>query len=189
MVLLTIYVGLDAIIDRNFLSGSFKERVFFNFFCQFMISALSLVLGSYLTLLFLKFVEKYGIFNNYLIYLISITSGELSEVGGKAMLQLMLGICSISIMLYSLILSCGKRHLIKVGVLNSNKLKRINSYTVKGHLNSIYTVVIFWSGFLPLFADTFGKPEYAIEVRGFVSITLGFAIPYTHLIMAKIFER
>lgn len=168
------------------LSRDFYKRFFANLGLQLLLCGISLVLASVTTLLFLKFMEVFVIFEKYIGYLISITSGELAKVGGMALLQLILGICIISFLLYSLIFFFGKKHLIKVGILNSNKLERINSLSVNGNLNGIYTIVIFWAGFLPLFADTFGGSEYTIDVRVFLGITLSSAIPYTHINIMKI---
>lgn len=180
-----ILIFCDIFIDRMLLSRSFKDRFFANLVLQISLCGISLVLASISTMLFLNFAKVSNIYEKYINYLISITSGELAEVGGMALLQLILGICITTLLFYSLIFYFGKKHLIKVGILNSYKLERINSLSVNGNLNSVYTIVIFWTGFVPLFLDAFGGAEYTINGKWFLAITLSSAIPYTHINIMK----
>ncbi|MEK4522388.1 hypothetical protein MKX96_12250 [Psychrobacillus sp. FSL W7-1493] len=189
MIILIIYIILDTFIVSFILNGSLLDRIILHFCFQQMISGLSLLSSSLIIGSIIALTQANGLLERYFKYLLDIAVGDISQVGGNIILQLIFSICALALIIYSLFFYLFEKHLLRIGIISLNNLRIIRSISAGDHLNNIYTIAIFWLGFIPLAAEVLGNSQYKIQPNIFLLATIAISIPYTHLNIVKRFSR
>ena len=172
---------IEIYIDVYLLNKNFIVRLSGSFLYQLIISIFSLMIGSFTVLLSIYIATELDFLNSYFKYLSQIIKGEYSEVMAKVLLQVFSALCSIALLLYFTITYVVRKHLQKVGILSAPRLAKIQVKYINKKLENLYTVIIFWFGFIPLFSSVFGSNDIKYNISFYVIITLTFAIPYTYI--------
>lgn len=186
MILLIYYFLMDCIIDRFYLRSKHIERFGLSFCLYFFTTYISVMLSIYIMEFIIKISSLYGITDAYNDVIMNIWGPDITEVGGQVLLYFYIILCSLSLILFTILLYLGKRSLMNAGILTPIKLKKIYGKSTSSQFNGFYTLGIFWIGIVPVAVETIGEGKFSIPSMDLLVLTIIISIPFSYINLKEV---